>query len=320
MVLEELHELIETLQARIAEHAPALQQSEALTRYALIDPLLRGLGWDTGDPSQVIPEYRSTAGSADYALFGTSNKPQVIIEAKRLGAQLDFKVRQQVTGYCQEEGIPYAVITDGRRWELYDVFKPAAMKDSLVTTLNLGHNPATTSLQSLALWCPSVVAESVMLAATPLLDVAPQVEEAPTKTTEVKRQPPVSASATETSLWHTLSGFTPESGTKPAVVRFPDETVVSTPNWADFIAAVVRWLKADGKLTDSDLPIQTSKGTTILVGLEPTHKNGKQFKTLRQVDTWFVNANYDSGHHVGNARAVIQLAHSNPADFAVKLQ
>ena len=123
MVLDELHELIETLQARITAHAAELQQSEALTRYALIDPLLRGLGWDTSDPNQVIPEYRSAAGSADYALFGQSNKPQVIIEAKKLGAQLDFKVRQQVTGYCQEEGIPYAVITDGQRWELYDVFK-----------------------------------------------------------------------------------------------------------------------------------------------------------------------------------------------------
>ena len=75
MVLEELHELIETLQGRIAEHGSALQQSEALTRYGLIDPLLRGLGWDTGDPSQVLVEYRSDAGQADYALFGGSPKP-----------------------------------------------------------------------------------------------------------------------------------------------------------------------------------------------------------------------------------------------------
>ena len=88
MVLEELHELIETLQARIDEHAPALQQSEALTRTTLVDPLLRGLGWDTTDPHHVFVEYRTESGIVDYALLGGDGKPEVIVETKRLGTQL----------------------------------------------------------------------------------------------------------------------------------------------------------------------------------------------------------------------------------------
>ena len=63
MLLEELLSVVETLRGRIAAHGPALRQSEALTRYALIDPLLRGLSWDTADPSQVVVEYRSESGS-----------------------------------------------------------------------------------------------------------------------------------------------------------------------------------------------------------------------------------------------------------------
>ena len=62
MVLEELHELVEALKARIDAHSVELQKSEALTRYALIDPLLRALGWDTADPSQVLVEFRSASG------------------------------------------------------------------------------------------------------------------------------------------------------------------------------------------------------------------------------------------------------------------
>ena len=50
MILESLLELVETLKARIDAHGDQLRQSEALTRYALIDPLLRELGWDTEDP------------------------------------------------------------------------------------------------------------------------------------------------------------------------------------------------------------------------------------------------------------------------------
>ena len=74
MPLEELLSVVETLRGRIAAHGPALRQSEALTRYALIDPLLRGLGWDTADPSQVLVEYHSGGGSADYALVGSGWK------------------------------------------------------------------------------------------------------------------------------------------------------------------------------------------------------------------------------------------------------
>ena len=72
MSLEELHRLIEALQVRISEHRAELQKSEALTRYVLIDPLLRALGWDTGNPSQVVPEFRAlTSRSAKGITSGT---------------------------------------------------------------------------------------------------------------------------------------------------------------------------------------------------------------------------------------------------------
>ena len=194
------------------------------------------------------------------------------------------------------------------------------MKDSLVTKLDLGEDPAATALQSLALWRSSVVAGSVMPAASPLLDFSQPAKDAPMKTPEVKKQSSANATTGNSSLWNILADFSPESGTKPAAVRFPDGSVASTPNWADFIAEVVRWLKAKGRLAESDLPIQVSKGTTILVGLSPKHKTGREFQTLRKVDNWFVNANYDSGHHVLNARSVIHLANLDPRDFAVQLQ
>ena len=44
MLLEGLLQLVETLRERIGTHRSSLSQSEALTRYALIDPLLRELG------------------------------------------------------------------------------------------------------------------------------------------------------------------------------------------------------------------------------------------------------------------------------------
>ena len=314
MVLDELHELIETLQARIDKHAPALQQSEALTRYALIDPLLRGLGWDTGDPKQVIPEYRSTAGSADYALFGQSNKPQVIIEAKKLGTQLDFKVRQQVTGYCQEEGIPYAVITDGRRWELYDVFKPVAMKDSIVVEIDLEGPTAKTSLDALALWRPSVAEGNIQVGATPLamMSVLPEDE---TSAAPEKEHP-----ASLGPEWNLLGGFKPKTGTKPAAVRFSDGSVGNAGSWSNLNAEIVRWLKSEGHLSAHHLPLKLGKANSYFLNIDNDKGNGQPFQFFREVDGWFMHANYNAAVHMNNARGVIQFVGLNPNDFAVKLQ
>ena len=84
MPLDDLLRLVETLRARIDAHGPALRASEALTRYALIDPLLRELGWDTSDPTQVVPEYPTSGGRADYSLLA-DGQPRMMVEAKKLG-------------------------------------------------------------------------------------------------------------------------------------------------------------------------------------------------------------------------------------------
>lgn len=308
MVLNDLYELIETLQARVSEHSSALQQSEALTRYTLVDPLLRGLGWDTGDPSQVMPEYRSPAGSADYALLGRSGSPQVIVEAKKLGTQLDVKVRQQVTSYCQEEGVPFAVITDGRRWEIYDIFQPAAMKDSQVSSFDLSDRPAVTCLQALALWRSSASEGNVKVGAAPLTS-APVAEA--TASTPISAEPALGANG-----WTRLPGFSPEAGVKPSALRFPDNTVVQTGNWADFIQEIVRWLKASGELTDRELPIRLDGQKEYVINTTAGHENS----FYRPVDHWFVRTNYTGGQHARNAKRIIERAGLNPNDFAVKLQ
>ena len=58
MPLEDLITVIERLRERIQQQGGILSQSEMLTRNALIDPLLRALGWDTEDPTLVRPEYQ----------------------------------------------------------------------------------------------------------------------------------------------------------------------------------------------------------------------------------------------------------------------
>ena len=68
MPLDDLVQVIETIQRRITSYGPTFNETQ--TRVALIDPLLTALGWDVADPALVTPEYRTDVGWADYALQG----------------------------------------------------------------------------------------------------------------------------------------------------------------------------------------------------------------------------------------------------------
>ena len=102
------------------------------TRYALIDPILRALGWDTGDPMECHVEYPRGSGRADYALFDregpigkVGKPPTIIIEAKALDAGEDLdEGESQLNDYIRAsprmvQGL--GVLTNGREWRLYDL-------------------------------------------------------------------------------------------------------------------------------------------------------------------------------------------------------
>ena len=116
------------------DKAGAPDWREDHTRYAFIDPILRGLGWDTADPKECHPEYPRPykQGRVDYALFGVWSvdnivtgtiEPVIIIEAKALRSDLNDH-REQLEEYAKahppmKEGV--AVLTNGIEWRLYGI-------------------------------------------------------------------------------------------------------------------------------------------------------------------------------------------------------
>lgn len=121
MSLESLPTLVKKLRKRIDDHAPALRQSEMQTRYALIDPLLRELGWDTENPALVRPEFQGN-GKADYALL-IDERPVVIGETKSLKKKNLEEARREGLEYCKKEATRYLFVTNGRYWKIYDTYR-----------------------------------------------------------------------------------------------------------------------------------------------------------------------------------------------------
>ena len=334
MPLESLLELVETLRKRIDEHGAALRQSEALTRYALIDPLLRGLGWDTGDPALIIPEYRSSAGSADYALMSSgSQAPVLIIEAKKLGEPLDDRVALQSLNYCNLIGTPHFTLTDGKTWKIYATFEHAPLADRLIATFTIGEMAAAqVCLQAMALWRPSVEVSNVSAAQPPVVEldtaaglrnVASAMKEpsdaAPPQIPVAQMQP---SSADSSGKGGAQEGIPlPEVSAQPrsklAEIQFPDNSRVQIRNWVSLTAETVRWLLSRGMLNDNHYPIQ--QGRRYTVASSPVHSNGKKFAQLHQVGHLYIEGNYSSEHHLRNSITIIQRVGLDPAQFKVRL-
>lgn len=180
MQLDTLHALIQTLKEYAEVYADRLKRSEALTRYTLIDPLLREWGWDTGNPGQVIPEYQSGTGRADYALLH-DDKPKLMIEAKSLGSNIHDTALTQGITYCVGTGTPYFAVTDGMRWEVYETFKQVPTEEKILVRFDLSSMLVPDAvLTSLVFWRRNVQSGSFETAQPPIVD-APVEVGAPTQ-------------------------------------------------------------------------------------------------------------------------------------------
>jgi len=85
--VDELFRVVERVRERIRRYGGELRRSEALTRYVLVDPVLRALGWDTEDPEAVRPEERQEGGVPDYILLAGGRR-LIALEVKSLGREL----------------------------------------------------------------------------------------------------------------------------------------------------------------------------------------------------------------------------------------
>ena len=245
MLLESLLECVNEIRKRIDAHGPALRKSEAQTRYALIDPLLRVLGWDTQDPNLVVPEYNSGNGRADYALF-SGGKPAMMVEAKSLDTPLQGVVAQGVQ-YCVMEGTGHFSVTDGRHWEIYETYKAVPIDEKRVVSFDLkGQSPAEICLQALALWRPSVEVGRVGPGCAP---VVVSISDQPTQPEPPQPPPPMHD-------WTSLVELEPESGDpSPIEVMFPDGLTSDLGSWRSMLVKVTDWLIGKGRARDrSPLP------------------------------------------------------------------
>lgn len=109
----------------LAKHLADIQErlrrneypNEAAISGGIVRRVLDALGWPVYDPHVVYPEYSVKGRRVDFALCHPSCKPRVFVEVKQPGQARGAD--QQLFEYAYHEGVPMALMTDGREWHVY---------------------------------------------------------------------------------------------------------------------------------------------------------------------------------------------------------
>ena len=273
MTLDSLQRLIEKLQKTIEAHRGYLAARETRTRQLLIDPLLRKLRWNISNPNIVQLEYPVRKRRPDYALM-SKGKPLAVVEAKKLGTDLDDDPIMQVLAYALAGGIPYAILTDGDKWEMYDVFKRAPLEESLLMQLELSQQPAhKNALQALAMRKPNLTAKK------------PDFK--PPKPPRGKTPVPLPIDQQkDTDNWCSFEEKMYPLYTDPTKVEIDNRQPETVKGWKDVIHTVAVWLANEKILSVKDCPIEVGKWTFI--STEAMNRDGTPFKDPRQLPNGFI--------------------------------
>lgn len=289
--MQKLLEVIKHVRERIKHHGRKLHQNEMLTRYALVDPILRALNWDTEDPEQVMPEFQTEVGRPDYIL--RYNDLRVGVEAKRLGAaEKEFeRAYKKALPLWQTHSIRYYAITDGDRWILWDISKPRKAQPPIFDLRLSCDNLGTVARQLLALWRPAM----------PEVETAPEsVVEPISMPKERRARPPEGLPLTEL-----LERMQPNQE-PPAQIHFPDEDSKPLERWKDLLIEVAKWalpkLQAQEKLPLGKLIQQDSQK------MRAPRAIGDDW----QVETWF-----SARDCVRNAIRILKEAGESPDKVSV---
>ena len=317
-----LLELIGLLRGRIETHRERLPYSESLTRYVLIDPLLRELGWDTGDPDVVYPEYNPGDGTrADYALL-VDGKPFLMLEAKSLHNSLDGAARQGVN-YCQTQGTPYFAVTDGDRWEVYETHRPVPLAEKLVVKFDMAEMPpARACLRALTLWRPAAETGTLDTAGASLFSTSEGVDTESSPQDMPKPEVNISKDG-----WLALHDWANrhQTGVRPKLseMRFPDGQVAEIRRWRDLVTTTVEWLAESNRLLDKHLPIPAGTsgvGGTYLVADKPFHGTGRPMQKPHPAGKYYVERFRCTPNATAKFTRIVQHVGLDPARFALRFK
>ncbi|MBN1317520.1 MAG: hypothetical protein JXA42_18705 [Anaerolineales bacterium] len=283
-VLKQVNQTAQTYGAK-------LRVNESATRAALIDPILKALGWDPTNPEMIEFEKSYIDTRVDYALLDNNGKVSAIVEAKALGGNLsDPKITTKLLSYGFTYGIQEIVLTDGVIWQHFSQSTPGHVipesvdisKDHLITCADY----FIKKLDAARFWmagAPSAPSPAPAVVANPVVSIVA----VPT--------PKADDFVPLDSLKADLHGKP-----SPKWLRLPDGNIIPIHYWRDILVECVKFVLGENLSIPVPLPDKAGKKISLL-------SHDKSDRKVTQVEmtyggkTVHVHLNYDTNNCVANA-------------------
>ena len=140
------------LMAEVREIISALKRGDYQTEVQISDYVVRrlfnGMGWPRFDAKLVYPQYPIGTRKVDFALCHPNGNPVVLVEVKREN-KADQQATRQLFEYCFHQGVPIAVLTDGRTWKLFYPAGDGSYMQRIFFEMNLAEGNETAFVNGL---------------------------------------------------------------------------------------------------------------------------------------------------------------------------
>ncbi|MBT2557848.1 hypothetical protein J7E24_08630 [Hymenobacter sp. ISL-91] len=304
-----MYAVLQTVRASAETNAQLLRKNEAATRAALIDPVLRALGWDTADVRMVEPEKTIGVKQAlDYVLYDATGAVSVVIEAKKLGESLD-KLGHigAAIGYAFSLKPQKLFITDGLHWHYYS---PGHSNFQPVETISLLKTPLVEAALHLLQWLDAAQSGHGVPAAEPTARAAnPTAATGAAAVSKSRRTPLPLPGGSHTPAFVELAQVSPQAlapGQKPTALRLPNGAVVPIKTWKDVLVQLSLFVLQQRPSVPVPHPDKAGKKTALFSWNKPKEGIGYKETTLHGRPL-YIHTNYSAASCVANALHVLRL-------------
>lgn len=276
--------------------------NETATRYCLIDPVLRDLGWRLDNPRECEYE-EGAAGRYDYRLGG-----RIIVEAKRLGG-ITARDERQLRDYLRGNGMRHGVLTDGCRW-LKMIVGPGTYHEDF--DVDMAANPYNVVVQRLQGLEKSVVFDMMEEAVAPAAAAAAGRPPAKEERRPVTDPGGVGRAGLVRRPFEQIDAHKPSGGVSYRV-QFDGILLPAFANFSRVYRGIVEYLFERGLLTEESIrkhPLGAGeRGKTIL--LSAYRPPGKLYRIRLKNGMW-LNANFNTAAMHKQMLRILKAAECEP--------
>lgn len=328
---------IEILIEKMKKYRSLYEQNEMATRGQIIEPILKGLGWNIENPEEIQPNVSSEEGVPDYSLL-KNDKNILFIEAKRLAIDIEQKEAiRQLAKYCFGVGMKYGVLTNGSIWLLFRAFQEGTtIAERIIWKTDIENDEITETIRRLntiskenitdidnlikklqildEIWY-SLLDEPKDLAKgfTPLFEILikegyPQYEFDQTEIEGfIKERVKELISPTGKNTIENISDLKPMENVvfNPRKMQIGSDTY-EIRNSYDILVNTAEWLIKKAKLRKENCPI-VSGHKRNLVNTQPKHRYEDNFRAPKRLSNGlFIETHYSTSSCITNARKLLE--------------